>query len=99
MMVIWFIVMKSRGTFRGIRWDAGTVLQLYGEFSDGSPFTRASGSGELSQGAGCFYMINTFAWHGLDDLACGLFVSIFRAFYVVLEDGQADLYHWKGVVL
>lgn len=20
-------------------------------------------------------------------------------FYVVLEDGQSDLYHWKGVVL
>lgn len=41
-------------TFRGIRWDAGTVLQLYGEFSDGSPFTRASGGGELSQSAECF---------------------------------------------
>lgn len=30
------------------------MLQLYGEFSDGSPFTRASGGEEPSQGAGMF---------------------------------------------
>lgn len=47
-------IISATETFRGIRWEAGAVLQLYGEFSDGSPFTRASGGEEPSQGAECF---------------------------------------------
>lgn len=47
-------IISATETFRGIRWEAGAVLQLYGEFSDGSPFTRASGGGKPSQGAGMF---------------------------------------------
>ena len=38
----------------GIRWESGTVPQLYGEFLRGSPFTKARKDEEPSQSATYF---------------------------------------------